>query len=209
VDQAAKRYQRNGKPIHEAAILDYSEAQIIDLYQQRFRGLAEYYKYATDRDQFGKLKHIMEEALTKTLADKFRTSVVKTYRRYKGTRTVDGCTYKTLQVEVPTNKGSRCIYWGAVPLKTAVTPWDWTLLEPFLVNTERLLTPTSFQSQVLLQCGNGAPFDGVTDLVGEKRRAGPETQSRMTQGGVGYGMAQSSSIYISRASPLIIWLWMP
>jgi group II intron reverse transcriptase/maturase len=118
VDEAAKRYQWNGKPIHEAAILDYSDAQIIDLYQQRFRGLAEYYKYATDRYRLGRLKHVMEEALTKTLANKFRTSVVTIYRRYKGTRTVDGYTYKTLQVEVSTKKGSRCIYWGAVPLKT-------------------------------------------------------------------------------------------
>ena len=118
VDEAARRYQRKGKPIHEAAILDYSDAQIIDIYQRRFRGLAEYYKYATDRHRLGKLKHIMEVALTKTLANKFRTSVAKIYRRYKGTRTVNGYTYKTLQVEVPTKKGSRCIYWGAVPLKT-------------------------------------------------------------------------------------------
>ena len=30
---------------------------------------------------------------------------------------VDDRTYKTLQVEVPTKKGTRCIYWGAIPLK--------------------------------------------------------------------------------------------
>jgi hypothetical protein len=65
----------------------------------------------------GKLKHVMETALTKTLANKFQTSVARIYRKYKGMRVVDGYTYKTLQVEVPTKRGKRCIYWGAIPLK--------------------------------------------------------------------------------------------
>ncbi|MCP4543369.1 MAG: maturase [Chloroflexi bacterium] len=118
VDEVAKRYQRNGKPIHEAGLLYFSDAQIIDVYQGRFRGLAEYYKYATDRYRLGKLKHVMETALTKTLANKFRTSVARVYRKYRGTHTVGGYIYKTLQVEVPTKKGTRCILWGAIPLKT-------------------------------------------------------------------------------------------
>jgi group II intron reverse transcriptase/maturase len=118
VDEAAKRYQRNGKPIHEAALLYYSDAQIIDAYQSRYRGLAEYYKYAVDRHRLSKLKYVMEVALTKTLAGKFKTSVARIYRKYRGTRSVAGYTYKTLEVNVPTTKGTRCFYWGAVPLKT-------------------------------------------------------------------------------------------
>jgi group II intron reverse transcriptase/maturase len=117
VDEFAKRYQRNGKPTHEAGLLFYSDAEIIEVYQQRFRGLAEYYKYATDRCHLGKLKYVMEVALTKTLANKFRTSIARIYRKYKGTQTVNDYTYKTLQVEVPTKKGTRCIYWGAIPLR--------------------------------------------------------------------------------------------
>jgi len=117
VDERAKRYQHNGKPTHEAGLLHFSDAQIIDVYQQRFRGIAQYYKYATDRHYLGKLKFVMETALTKTLANKFKVSVSRIYRKYRETRVVDGYTYKTLQVEVPTKKGSRCIYWGAIPLK--------------------------------------------------------------------------------------------
>ena len=45
------------------------------------------------------------------------TCTARIYRKYKGTRTVDGYTYKTLQVEIPTSKGTRCVYWGAIPLK--------------------------------------------------------------------------------------------
>jgi len=117
IDEAARQYQRNGKTVHEPGLLRYPDAEIINVYQRRYRGLVEYYKYAIDRYRLGKLKHIMETALTKTLASKFRTRVTEIYRRYKGTQTVDGYTYKTLQVEVPTKKGTRCFYWGAVPLK--------------------------------------------------------------------------------------------
>jgi len=117
VDKRAKRYQRDGKPMHEAGLLHFSDAQIIDVYQQRFRGVAQYYKYAVDRHYLGKLKYVMETAMTKTLANKFKVSVPKIYRKYQGTQVVDGRTYKTLQVEVPTKKATRCIYWGAIPLK--------------------------------------------------------------------------------------------
>lgn len=127
VDELVERYQRNGKPIQEAALLFYSDAQTIEMYQQRYRGLAQYYKYAVDRHQLSKLKYVMEIALTKTLAGKFRTSVGDIYRKYHGTRTVDGQSYKTLQVTVPTKEGTRTIYWGAIPLtviKPGATPID-------------------------------------------------------------------------------------
>lgn len=117
IDERAKRYQRNGKPVHEPALSIYSDAHIIDVYQQRYRGLAEYYKYAADRKMLGKLNYVMEVALVKTLANKFKTSAARIYRKYRGTRTVDGYTYKSLQVEVSTSKGTRSIYWGAIPLK--------------------------------------------------------------------------------------------
>lgn len=117
VDECAKRYQRKGKPIHEAAILYYSDAQIIEMYQQRFRGLSEYYKCAADRKQLAKLKYVMEVALTKTLANKFKTSVSRIYQKYRGTRAVDGHTYRTLQAEVPTKNGTRIIYWGGISFK--------------------------------------------------------------------------------------------
>lgn len=117
VNELARRYMRGAKPIHEAGLLAYSDAQIMDVYQQRFRGQAEYYKYAADRKALRKLKYVMEIALTKTLANKFRTTVPKIYQKYGGKRTVDGFTYKVLVVEVPTKNGTRYIYWGGIPLK--------------------------------------------------------------------------------------------
>lgn len=117
VDELAKRYMRGEKPIHEVGLLAFSDAQSIDVYQRRFRGVAEYYKFATDRDVLSKLKYVMEVSLTKTLAYKFKTTVARIYKRYEGKRTVQGVTYKVLVVEVPTKTGTRYIYWGAIPLK--------------------------------------------------------------------------------------------
>ncbi len=117
VAELTKRYQRGGKTIHEAGLLHHSDAEIVNVYQQRFRGLAEYYKYATDRSALGKLKYVMEIALTKTLANKFRVSVAQVYQKYGGSRQVDGRDYKVLVVTVPTSNGTRSIYWGGIPLK--------------------------------------------------------------------------------------------
>jgi hypothetical protein len=121
VDELAQRYLRHGKPIHETGLLDFSDAQIVDVYQQRFRGVAEYYKFATDRRALGKLKYVMEVSLTKTMAYKFKTSVARIYRKYSGTRTIQGYTYKVLVVEVPTRNGTRYVYWGGIPL-TVIKP---------------------------------------------------------------------------------------
>jgi group II intron reverse transcriptase/maturase len=125
VDERAKRYQRNGRPVCEPALLHYSDAHIINVYQQRFRGLAAYYKYAVDRWRLSKLKYVMQVALTRTLASKFNTTAARIYRRYRSTRAVNGYTYKTLQVEVPTSRGTRCIYWGAIPLGAIKPGAEW------------------------------------------------------------------------------------
>jgi group II intron reverse transcriptase/maturase len=117
VDELAAYYLRNGKPIHEAGLLAFSAAQIVDIYQRRFRGLAQFYKFAVDQNHLSKLKHVMEIALTKTLANKYKISVSRVYRKYSGRRTIKGHTYKVLDVPVPTRNGVRHFYWGGIPLK--------------------------------------------------------------------------------------------
>jgi len=117
VTEQARRYQRKGKSVGEPTLLFHSDAQIIETFQQRFRGVAEYYKYAIDRSRLNKLRHIMEVALVKTLAEKYQISVREVYRKYRSTLRVNDFDYKILAVEVPTARGTRSIYWGAIPLK--------------------------------------------------------------------------------------------
>lgn len=119
VNEYARDYMRKGKTMSQPGLLMFSDAHIIDTFQARFRGIADYYQYAVDRCRLQSLKHIMQQSLVKTLAHKFKVSVSQIYRRYRGTQLVDGYEYKTLQVEVPTKKGTRVIYWGAIPLRTA------------------------------------------------------------------------------------------
>ena len=118
VQERSQEYMRKGKTISKSAWLEYSDAHIIDLFQSRFRGLVQYYQYAVDLKHLGSLKHIMQQSLVKTLAHKFKISVPKVYQRYRGTQTVNGYTYKTLNVTVPTEKGRRIVFWGAIPLRT-------------------------------------------------------------------------------------------
>ncbi len=118
VNEYTKGYMRKGKTISQSGLLMYSDAHIIDVFQSRFRGIADYYKYAVDRSHLNSLKNIMQQSLVKTLAHKFKISVSKVYRHYRSTYEVDGFTYKTLEVEIPTTKGTRTIRWGAIPLKT-------------------------------------------------------------------------------------------
>ena len=121
IQRYSKPYLQNGIPISEAGLLMYSDAHIIDEFQARFRGIANFYQYAVNRHSLGGLKNIMQQTLVKTLAHKYKLSVSQIYRKYRGKIDVDGTTYQTLQVVVPTKKGTRLIYWGAIPLRV-VTP---------------------------------------------------------------------------------------
>jgi group II intron reverse transcriptase/maturase len=127
VDQHCNRYQRHGTVTSEARLLQSSVPGIIQTFQQRYRGLVAYYRYAVDRKQFGKLKYVMEIALVKTLAQKLRISVNKVYRTYRTTTTVNGQGYRVLRTEIETATGPRQYTWGGIPLK--VTKIDHEPLE--------------------------------------------------------------------------------
>lgn len=112
-------YMKNGKTVSQPGLLMFSDAHIINVFQARLRGIVNYYPYAVDVCRLQSVKHIMQQSLVKTLAHKFKVSVSEIYRRYRSTQSVEGTTYTTLQVEVPTTRGTRTIYWGAIPMKTA------------------------------------------------------------------------------------------
>lgn len=124
VDELTRRYMKNGKVVSEPQMLQSSDAHIVMTYQQRYRGIAQYYKYAVDRKYLGKLNYVMEIALVKTLAHRLRIKVSKVYRKYRTTAEVDGRTYRVLQVKVPTDKGTRVFQWGGIPLRVTKIDHD-------------------------------------------------------------------------------------
>jgi hypothetical protein len=114
------RYQKGGKAIHRAELLNESDYTIIATYQLEYRGIGEYYRLAYKLHTLQLLKWIMEISLTKTLARKHKTSVKKIYKKYQTELEVEGRKYKVLQTTV-TREGKNPLVatWGGIPLT-----WD-------------------------------------------------------------------------------------
>jgi hypothetical protein len=120
IDEYCRRYMAGGKPIHRTRLLEHSDAHILITYQSIFRGIANYYQYAVDRHNLGKLKYVMECSLTKTLAHKHKISVAKVYRQYHGWQAISGRRYRTLQVTLNRSDGEPIVVrWGAISLAVA------------------------------------------------------------------------------------------
>ena len=67
-EEKCKRYRRKGKPIHRAELLNESDYTILATYQLEYRGMVNYYRMAYNLHTLQKLKWVMEQSLTKTLA---------------------------------------------------------------------------------------------------------------------------------------------
>ena len=126
-------YQKGGKTVSQVKMTPNSVAEIVAAYQSKFRGIAEYYKYASNRRDLQTVKGVMQASLVKTLAHKLSISVSQVYRQYRATRTVDGYTYKVLLEKVEANDKLYHFYWGGIPLR--VQQFDRTEIEDVIPNT--------------------------------------------------------------------------
>ncbi|HMB06925.1 MAG TPA: group II intron reverse transcriptase/maturase [Isosphaeraceae bacterium] len=69
-------------------------------YQAEYRGLVQYYLLAFNAHRLWRFHRVMELSLVHTLADKFKTSVKRIYRKYRKTVEVPHGTHKVLEVIV-------------------------------------------------------------------------------------------------------------
>jgi group II intron reverse transcriptase/maturase len=112
------RYTRNGKPQREGKLCHSSVPEIIDTYQGRFRGLVNYYRFATNRSKLGQVRYVMTQSLVQTIAGKQKLSYRQVWEQYATYRIVEGYRYRVLQTTVEKKDGTvREIYWGALSLK--------------------------------------------------------------------------------------------
>ncbi|QQE79742.1 group II intron reverse transcriptase/maturase [Alicyclobacillus sp. SO9] len=88
------------KPIHRKERTVNSDLDVIAQYQSEFRGFAQYYLLAYNAHQLHSLKRTMELSLARTLANKYKTTVNKIFKKYRTTRETDGQSYKVFQTEV-------------------------------------------------------------------------------------------------------------
>jgi group II intron reverse transcriptase/maturase len=119
VRATCRRYMHRGKPVHRTERIFDTPFSIIAQYQQEFRGVAEYYRLAYNRShQCSRLKHVMEQSLTKTLARKSRTSVRTIYDRYRATILTPTGPMKGLQATIEREGRLPLVaQWGGISLK--------------------------------------------------------------------------------------------
>jgi hypothetical protein len=119
-----------------------------------------YYRLADNLRTLRKLKWVMEQSLTKTLAAKHKLSVRKVYQKYHADLESDGKTYKGLQVTV-SREGKKPLVatWGGIsliwdinaPIDDLLKPYQWTKSE-----LEKQLL-----AQVCEQCGATRATDRI------------------------------------------------
>lgn len=118
VREKCHRYMQHGKAIHRIECTNDTVFSIVAYYQQEFRGFVEYYRLAYNLSaQLRRLKWIMEQSLTKTIALKLRCKVVEIYDRYQTTILTPQGSFKGLMVKVErTGKHLLVAYWGGISL---------------------------------------------------------------------------------------------
>jgi hypothetical protein len=66
-------------------LMNNSDYDIVMIYEQKIRGLINYYILAHDVvRKMGKIRYAYEQSLVKTLAAKYKISVAQIYRKYRG-----------------------------------------------------------------------------------------------------------------------------
>ena len=121
--EKAKQQDRKGKIIHRPELLKYSDYDIISRFQSEYRGLANYYVMAHNLHRLKEVEWKMSTSLLKTLAGKYKSTVNKMVKKYKGNHVVDGKTYKTFKVTVEREgKKPLTAHFGAIPLNRNPKP---------------------------------------------------------------------------------------
>lgn len=111
-------YMQGGKPIHRRERVHDSEFSIVERFQAEYRGLVEYYRMAQNLYRFDRVRWIMEQSLTKTLAAKRRTTVQKVWERYAMTIHTPEGPRKSLQVQVEREERQPLVaQWGGISLR--------------------------------------------------------------------------------------------
>lgn len=115
----SKRYRQRGRSLHRYEFVNRSAVDIVNHYESEFRGIANFYRMAHNLSQLSRLRGLMQQSLTKTLASKFRITVAEVYRQCRAyIRDEYGNRKSVLQVRVQHDgKPPQIARWGAVSLR--------------------------------------------------------------------------------------------
>lgn len=119
INARCRLYMKRNKPIHRPALLFESDYAIIDRYQAEYRGVVQYYLLAYNVSRLSKLQFVMERSLTKTLANKHKSTAKKMRDKYRSTIETPYGPMKCLKTVVERENGKKPLvaYFGGIPLR--------------------------------------------------------------------------------------------
>ncbi len=119
INARCRLYMKRNKPIHRPALLFESDYAIIDRYQAEYRGMVQYYLLAYNVCRLNKLHFTMERSLTRTLANKHKSTAKQMRNKYRSTLETPYGPMKCLKVTVERENGKKPLvaYFGGIPLR--------------------------------------------------------------------------------------------
>ncbi|WP_378410483.1 reverse transcriptase domain-containing protein [Rhodocytophaga aerolata] len=112
------KYQHKGKPIHLTQRVPDDAYSIVTQYQAEYRGVVGYYRLAYNLHTLGRLRHVTEVSLVKTLAKKFRTTCPRIYHQYGRRLQLKEGSYKVLEIRRErAGKKPLVAHFGGIPLR--------------------------------------------------------------------------------------------
>jgi group II intron reverse transcriptase/maturase len=110
-------YLRHGKPTRRTELINDDVFTVVALYAREFRGIVEYYRWASNLHRLNRLRWVMETSLLQTLARKLGISVPQVSRRYKTTIQTERGPKVALQVTIEREgKKPLAATWGSTSL---------------------------------------------------------------------------------------------
>jgi len=112
-------YLARGKPARQPSMYHLDDYTLVNIYGARYRGIVNYYLLAGDVFRLNRLHWVMQSSLLCSLADKHRSTMSKTARKYKATIDTPAGPRKCLQVSIsrPPSRKPLVAQFGGIPLK--------------------------------------------------------------------------------------------
>lgn len=145
-------YLEAGKPAARPALAQEHDYDIVRQYQAEYRGMVQYYLYATNIEALRKLHWYMNESLVRTLANKHKLSKGQVLKRYKGWTDTPTGKLRCLKVTVH-REGKKPLeaIFGGIPLRRRKTG-EITDRDPMSLNISAPRRPSLIRRLEAQQC---------------------------------------------------------
>ncbi|MCF8568596.1 maturase [Alicyclobacillus tolerans] len=186
IREKCKPYLCHGKPTRRTERIVNTDYSIVAQFQSEFRGIAEYYQLAFNRHRLSRLKYVMEQSLTKTLACKYRISVNQVYRRYRTILQTEQGPRNGLQVTIERGEGRKPLVaqWGGISLARRTMEVELNDSPPPIWNSQRSELLQRLLADTCELCDSNDNIEvhhirHLKDLKGKGNREQPEWVKNM------------------------------